>query len=250
DRIEILVRSAVETHPVPVDLEGLAAAPGGAGPGPLLDFLELRGPVARSAALEALEREVPVGRDASLGAQIAGVGHHLLERFDYRKGVTDYRSTTEHLLQEGGGVCQDFAHVMLGVLRLRGVPCRYVSGYLHVERGGDEPSQSHAWVEAYVAGHGWVGFDPTHDCMPDERYVVVARGRDYDDVPPNRGIFIGSTRETLTASVETRVAPPKDVAGLQEEIGQLDVPVFQEQPPAAARRREDSDAAAQQQQQQ
>jgi transglutaminase-like putative cysteine protease len=233
DRIEILVRSAVATQPAGVDLAQLSAPPpeaSGSGLGPLLDFALLGGPVERTPELERLVAGLPIGAGAPLGEQIAGIGHHLYERFEYRRGVTDYRSTTQHILEYGGGVCQDFAHLMLGALRLRHVPCRYVSGYLHLEQGNGEPSQSHAWVEAYAPGHGWVGFDPTHDRVPDERYVVVARGRHYDDVPPNRGIFRGQAHERLHASVSTRTAPPKDVASLHEEIGQLDVPVFRDQP--------------------
>lgn len=253
DRIEVLVRSAIDTHPRAVDLMELDAsgAPeqgASAGLGPLLDFVALGGPVQGTKAMRKLAEDLRIPVDAPIGEQIAGIGHALFERFEYRPGVTDYRSTTERMLVEGGGVCQDFAHVMLAVLRLRQIPCRYVSGYLHVDTG-DEPSQSHAWIEVHVAGHGWVGFDPTHDAPPDERYVVVARGRHYDDVPPNRGIYLGSAKESLHVSVKTHVAPPKDVASLQEEIGQLDVPVFQEQPgsPASA---DEADVTAQQQQQQ
>jgi transglutaminase-like putative cysteine protease len=233
DRIEILARSAVATQPPDVELAQLVAAPpdaSGAGLGPLLDFALLGGPVERAPELERLEAELAVEAGAPLGEQIAGIGHELFERFEYRRGVTDYRSSTQQILEQGGGVCQDFAHLMLGVLRLRHIPCRYVSGYLHLEREDGEPSESHAWVETFVPGHGWIGFDPTHDCVPDERYVVVARGRHYDDVPPNRGIFRGEAGETLHTWVTTRSAPPKDVASLQEEIGQLDVPVFRDQP--------------------
>jgi transglutaminase-like putative cysteine protease len=232
DRIEVLVRSAVATQPADVDLAQLTTPPpdpGGGGLGPLLDFALLGGPVERTGALEQLEAALAVDTGAPLGEQIAGIGRELFQRFEYRQGVTDYRSSTRHILEHGGGVCQDFAHLMLGVLRLRRIPCRYVSGYLHLEQGG-EPSQSHAWVETWVPGNGWIGFDPTHDCVPDERYVVVARGRHYDDVPPNRGIFRGGARELLQASVATRTAPPKDVASLQLEIGQLDVPVFRDEP--------------------
>lgn len=252
DRIEILTRSAVATHPPALQLAELEALPAAARDGdvgPLLDFTLLGGPVERSPELISLGSEFSVEDDAPAGAQIAGIGHELFERFEYRQGVTDYRSTTQHILEEGGGVCQDFAHLMLGILRLRGIPCRYVSGYLHAERDAGEPSQSHAWIEAHVPDHGWVAFDPTHDRVPDEHYVVVARGRHYDDVSPNRGIYRGTANETLHAAVSTRLAPPKDVASLQEEIGQLDVPVFREQPRAAASGPE-SEAPSQQQQQQ
>ena len=100
----------------------------------------------------------------------------------------DHDSTTEDFLKIGGGVCQDFAHLMLALLRLRQVPCRYVSGYLHVERKKREPSQSHAWVEFHSPTAGWVPFDPAHNRPVDDRYVVAGHGRHYDDVPPNKGI--------------------------------------------------------------
>jgi len=253
DRIEVLVRSAVATDPAPIapdELRGLdaeARAAAEAGRGPLLDFATLGGPVQRSPELERLVAELPVDASTSVGEQVVAAGRELFTRFEYRQGVTDYRSTTQHILDEGGGVCQDFAHLMLGVLRLRGIPCRYVSGYLHVETGTDEPSQSHAWIEAYVPGRGWIPYDPTHDLVPDERYVLVARGRHYDDVSPNRGIYRGRASETLHASVTTRIAPPKDIASLHEEIGQLDVPVHRDQPQAKPERR-GADVVAQQQQ--
>lgn len=257
DRIEVLVRSVVETRPESwspadpmeaVEATGSDATAGGLGP--LLDFAVFGGPVERSADLERLAGELPVGEDAPIARQVVGVGQHLFERFEYRQGVTDYRSSTQHILEEGGGVCQDFAHLMLGLLRLRGIPCRYVSGYLHVEAEADEPSQSHAWIEAHVPGGGWLAFDPTHNSVPGERYVVVARGRHYDDVAPNRGIFRGDAEEKLHASVTTRPSPPKDVASLQEEMGQLDVPVFREQPQTGGAGDGSRQAEAQQQQQQ
>src|SRR5207245_2600921 len=132
-------------------------------------------------------------------------GRALRGRFEYQKDVTRYDSTTEDFLKLGQGVCQDFAHLMLGWLRLSGIPCRYVSGYLHVDRRKREPSQSHAWVEFHAPSAGWVAFDPTHGRSVDERYVVVGHGRHYDDVPPNKGIYRGTARETLAAEVYTRL---------------------------------------------
>jgi transglutaminase-like putative cysteine protease len=148
----------------------------------------------------------------------------------YRRNVTRFDSTTDDVLGLGGGVCQDFAHLMLAVLRLRGIPCRYVSGYLHVEPSDDEPAQSHAWIEFHSPVHGWVPFDPTHHREIDERYVVVGHGRHYDDVPPNKGIYRGNARETMAAEVRTRVVPRRPVGDLHEEVRPLDVPVFQEIP--------------------
>ena len=253
DRIEVLVRSAVSTGPAPVSLEELRGAPavasdsGAAALGPLLDFVAFGGPVVRSRDLERLAARLPVGEAAPIGEQVDAMGRFLLEQFEYRKGVTDFKSSVQAILSERAGVCQDFAHLMLSLLRLRGVPCRYVSGYLHVAGDSEEPSQSHAWIEVHVPEIGWVPFDPTHAQVPDENYVVVARGRHYDDVPPNRGIYRGNAEESLHAAVETRISPPKDIASLQEEIGQLEVPVFREQPRTAPAPAE-IDSQAQQQQ--
>jgi transglutaminase-like putative cysteine protease len=180
-------------------------------------------------------------RAATLGEHVLALGAAIAGRFEYQKDVTKYDSTTEDFLKIGGGVCQDFAHVMLGLLRLRQIPCRYVSGYLHGPPHDAEAAQSHAWVELYSPSAGWVPFDPTHDCEVDERYVVVGHGRHYDDVPPNKGIFRGNARETLHTAVRTQESAPKDISALHEEMEQIDVPVYQEIP---ERRRDRLKAAA------
>ena len=104
-----------------------------------------------------------------------------------------------------------------------------MSGYLHVETP-KEPAQSHAWIEFHSPTHGWVPFDPTHDREVGERYIVVAYGRHYDDVPPNKGIYRGTARETLEAEVRTQVIPPAPVSTPTERIDALEVPVFAEVP--------------------
>jgi len=199
-------------------------------PYPLRDFLDFGGPVKLTPALRAAHRAIGLAAAAPLGEQIYALGAYIHKRFDYRKNVTRYDSTTEDFLKVGGGVCQDFAHLMLGLLRLRQIPCRYVSGYLHVERKKREPSQSHAWIEIHSATAGWVPFDPTHNRAVDERYVVVGHGRHYDDVPPNKGIYRGIAKETLKAEVVTEVVAGKFVSTLREEIRQIDLPVFREVP--------------------
>jgi transglutaminase-like putative cysteine protease len=139
---------------------------------------------------------------------------------------------------------------MLGLLRLRGIPCRYVSGYVHVERKKREPSQSHAWIEFHSATAGWVPFDPTHNRAVDERYVVVGHGRHYDDVPPNKGIYRGVAQEMLNAEVFTEVVPGAGVVTLREELHHIDLPVFREVPARASDRiiADLGDVSAQQQQ--
>ena len=129
-------------------------------------------------------------------------------RLRYDKGTTDVGTTAVDALRIGAGVCQDFTHLTLAVLRGMGIPARYVSGYLHsseaAEVGTITTGESHAWVEAWTGD--WWGFDPTHHCPVGERHVAVARGRDYVDVSPLKGVYHGSPPEALTVSVEiTRV---------------------------------------------
>ena len=231
DRIEVVARSAVNTHPAAPALAAVTdVRPYPDPPYPLLDFLAFDGPVRASAQLRRFSQGVPVPATAPLGELVLGLGRALSTRFEYQKNVTRYDSTTDDFLKVGAGVCQDFAHLMLGLLRLSGVPCRYVSGYLHVAPQSGEASQSHAWIEVHSPDHGWVPFDPTHDRPIDEHYVVVGHGRHYEDVPPNKGIFRGNAQETLTAEVYTRASAQKAVSTLHEEIAQIDLPVFQDVP--------------------
>jgi transglutaminase-like putative cysteine protease len=253
NRVAVAAQSTVETRapspsiaslrdPVtPVDL-----------PYPLLDFLELAGPVRATPALRAAHRAMAPARAATLGDHVQALGDAIQGRFEYQKDVTKYDSTTEDFLRIGAGVCQDFAHLMLGLLRLSGVPCRYVSGYLHVERKRREPSQSHAWVEFYAPSAGWIPFDPTHNRAPDEHYVVVGHGRHYDDVPPNKGIYRGVARETLRAEVHTQTTSARAIPRLTEDVTPIEVQTFA----AAPQRRPEvvmtgsTDEQSQQQQQQ
>jgi transglutaminase-like putative cysteine protease len=253
DRIEVTATSLVETRPAPVALAGLGP-PAGAGevPYPLLDYLAFDGPVRLTPALRAAHGALPLPRGASLDEQVLAMGRALRDRFEYQKDVTRYDSTTEDFLKLGKGVCQDFAHLMLGWLRLNGIPCRYVSGYLHVDRKKREPSQSHAWVEFHAPSAGWVAFDPTHGRPVDERYVVVGHGRHYDDVPPNKGIYRGTARETLTAEVYTRLAAGTAIPRLSEDVRAIDLKVFAAAParrPAPAVPSAAEEQAQQQQQQ-
>jgi transglutaminase-like putative cysteine protease len=173
---------------------------------------------------------VVVAPTAPLGEVVRACGRHIRAHLTYRKNVTRYDSTTDDFLALGAGVCQDFTHLMLGLLRLRRIPCRYVSGYLHVLPRDGEAAQSHAWIEFHSPTLGWVPFDPTHNREVGDRYVVVAHGRHYDDVPPNKGIYRGNADETLRTEVRTQEATPKDISALHEEMEQIDVPVYQEVP--------------------
>ena len=231
DRIEVAARSLVQTRVASPALVSLPDPPSSDRlPHPLLDFLAFDGPVRLTPALRDAHGAAGIRNDAPLGEQVMALGEHIHARFQYRKDVTRYDTTTEEFLTIGGGVCQDFAHLMLAFLRLRGIPCRYVSGYLHVERPTREASQSHAWIEFHAPSAGWVPFDPTYNRAVDERYVVVGHGRHYDDVPPNKGIYRGDAKETLHAEVFTQVSVGKTTAPPRDEISQIDLPVFHEIP--------------------
>jgi transglutaminase-like putative cysteine protease len=132
------------------------------------------------------------------------------EKLTYVPGSTGVRTTAAEAWLTGTGVCQDYAHIVLGALRHVGLPARYVSGYLHPEAdpvvGVPAVGESHAWVEWWLGD--WAGHDPTNDADVDERHVIVGRGRDYADVPPIKGLVSGpSGASELEVTVEiTRLA--------------------------------------------
>jgi transglutaminase-like putative cysteine protease len=138
--------------------------------------------------------------------EVAGWVHEVMT---YRSGATGVHHSALDAWEAREGVCQDFAHLTLALLRVAGVPCRYVSGYLHPKPDADlrEPvlGESHAWVEAWTGG--WWGYDPTNAIEVGERHVWVASGRDYADVPPLKGIISGGESTALEVTVEvTRLA--------------------------------------------
>lgn len=153
----------------------------------------------------------------ALGAALHELLARIAQDFEYKSGATTVRTTLPEVLATRSGVCQDFAHLVIGCLRSVGLAARYVSGYLETEpapgqeklRGADA---SHAWASVLVPGLGWVDLDPTNDQFVDDRYVVAAWGRDYTDVPPLKGvIFTDAKLSTLRVSV--------DLARIAESIG-------------------------------
>jgi transglutaminase-like putative cysteine protease len=119
----------------------------------------------------------------------------------YEPGATDVQTRADEVLALGRGVCQDFAHVLLAACRCVGIPARYVSGYLYDQTLEGDNAASHAWVDIWDEGRGWLAFDPTHDREQTESYVRVAVGRDYADVPPTRGVYTGAANEVLSVRV-------------------------------------------------
>jgi transglutaminase-like putative cysteine protease len=129
------------------------------------------------------------------------------DQFDYQKARTHVHSNLDDILKTGSGVCQDFAHLTIGILRLAGVPARYVSGYLAPTLSSGDgimgEQASHAWLEAWLPHAGWTGFDPTHRYRTDERHIRMAVGRDYGDVPPLRGMYrSNSASQVMTIALK------------------------------------------------
>jgi transglutaminase-like putative cysteine protease len=148
------------------------------------------------------------------------LNQQIFEHFDYKPQSTNVDSPIDLALGTRTGVCQDFAHIMLALMRSKlRIPCRYVSGYLyHGETDMDRSvrSATHAWVEALIPQMGWVGFDPTNWLVAGDRHIRTAIGRDYADVPPTRGIFRGEAKSELTVAVQ--VAPSEGTHVLDQEL--------------------------------
>src|SRR6267142_2898752 len=190
--------------------------------------------------LKKLAAELNLKRSGEPLVLLRELNEALYDKFDYVPNSTNVDSPIDDALRTRQGVCQDFAHIMIALVRQLKIPCRYVSGYLY--HGSEDKDRSpagatHAWVEAYLGEAGWVAFDPTNNLLGSERHVCVAVGRDYSDVPPTRGVYKGEADSEL--SVRVIVQP-------------VDAPQPEELPPAMVLRskRSDSAASAQMEQQQ
>ena len=155
------------------------------------------------------------------GRPIAAAAEALMQAiyrdFDYVPGSTTTRTSITDVLAARRGVCQDFAHLMIGCLRSAGLAARYVSGYIRTVRATDSSAlvggdASHAWVSVYCPPLGWVDFDPTNDCLVGEDHVTLAWGRDFADVSPLRGMIVGGGRHKLKVDVGVRPLPPPSAA--------------------------------------
>lgn len=211
---DLVIRAVatVETGPLP----GIAAA------GERLSWAELRAQAAGSRLLEFLMptplTTVTDEISRAAAAEISGlppdtaaeaISARVREHVTYMPGATGVRTSAQEAWEKGQGVCQDMAQLTVALMRAAGLPARYVSGYLHPDPeagpGSTAVGQSHAWVE-YWAG-AWTPLDPTSGAPVGERHVVVARGRDYADVPPLKGVYHGPPGGDMRVTVEvTRLA--------------------------------------------
>jgi transglutaminase-like putative cysteine protease len=165
------------------------------------DFIHESAYVRFTPEVDAFRQEVGEP-DERIGPWCHRVSRHINRSFVYDTDATTVRTTESEALAARAGVCQDYAHVMIAVLRSVGIPARYVSGYIF---SGDSvvlgAEASHAWCEAYLPPYGWVGFDPTNDLLVNDYFVKMALGRDYRDVSPVRGVYRGSKHSEMSVNV-------------------------------------------------
>ena len=222
--LELLAEATVETaaRPEPAEAPAVSALDDAGFRLEHLEFLEPSQHVDWHPG-DAVEQRAAatVATAASVPEMVSAVVADVRGALSYEQGATDIGVSLAELLEGGAGVCQDFAHLALGMLRSAGVPARYVSGYLFAAdetAANSETSanpetsansetadvvavQTHAWIEVALPGSGWWALDPTNGGPVGERHVVIGCGRDYGDVPPVRGAFMGSGTAEVDAEV-------------------------------------------------
>ena len=139
-----------------------------------------------------------------LAEAIQELSHRIHEEFRYRPKSTSIEMPLREILRRREGVCQDFAHVMIGALRSMRLAARYVSGYLRSGTDVQGAEASHAWVAVFLPGYGWLDLDPTNDAIPSDGHITLAWGRDYGDVTPIKGIALGGGGQKVNAAVNVR----------------------------------------------
>jgi transglutaminase-like putative cysteine protease len=171
------------------------------------EYVEQRKQTARTeppTEVAAIAREIADAAANPCDAALA-ISEKIGKSVEYMQGVTGVHTTAAEAWEHRKGVCQDIAHLALGALRSVGIPARYVSGYLHPKPdaaiGETVAGESHAWVE-WFCGNEWRGYDPTNQIDIGDRHVTVGRGRDYNDVPPLRGVYAGPFKSQLFVKVE------------------------------------------------
>jgi hypothetical protein len=182
----------------------------------LAGFDELKNEVSNNLALLELSRieEVDLRNEMSkmleeiyepgmgVSAVVEKCSHYIYNSFNYIKGITNIETTVGEILEHRSGVCQDFAHVMLEMLRSLQIPSRYVSGYICPNKNGMRgEGATHAWVEVWIPSTGWTGIDPTNDAWVTNHHVKLAVGRNFNDCSPVKGTFKGLARQSLSVFV-------------------------------------------------
>lgn len=141
-------------------------------------------------------------KEESVASTVASCCQYIFENFKYIKGITNVETTVDEILEHKSGVCQDFVHLMLQVLRTLKIPGRYVSGYICPNKNGMRgEGATHAWVEVWIPTYGWAGIDPTNNVWVTNNHVKLAVGRNFSDCSPVKGSFKGPAKQKLLVYV-------------------------------------------------
>lgn len=158
--------------------------------------------------------------DHAVAITIKNCSDYIFSHFNYIKGITNVETTIDEILEQKAGVCQDFAHILLQILRTMHIPSRYVSGYICPHKSGLRgEGATHAWVEAWIPRFGWAGIDPTNNVWVTNTHVKLATGRDFRDCSPVKGSFRGLAKQQLTVFVSIDYEDGQIV----EEINSVDL---------------------------
>ena len=166
----------------------------------LIDFLK----VEQFDALPEITMIVELSQNQEVTPYAAALrlNEYVFENFNYIKGITSVETTLNEIWKLKAGVCQDFAHMLSAMLRIINIPARYVSGYVCPHKSGMRgEGATHAWVEAYLPFFGWLGMDPTNNCLVSDRHVRLAVGRNFSDCSPVKGTYKGTSEQTLEVGV-------------------------------------------------
>jgi transglutaminase-like putative cysteine protease len=211
NELTVVGSSLVETAQRTPNLDDTVAWDAIDAPGLTDRFFEYLADTRITASDDTIQRVARELREAPTPAvALAQLGEWLRGHVEYETGTTSVSTTAVEVLRAGRGVCQDYAHLGIAVLRTAGIPARYASGYLYPDElggviGETHCGESHAWLDAWVGD--WHPVDPTSGSPVAERHVLVARGRDYSDVTPLKGVYHGGPGHSLDVAVElTRVA--------------------------------------------
>ena len=178
----------------------------------LIDFFQ----VESFAAINEIEKIVDDERGWSCTPFETGqrLNKYIFDNFTYKKGVTTVETTIGEIWDLKSGVCQDFAHILLVLLRSVGIPSRYVSGYICPNRSGMRgEGATHAWVEVYLPNYGWIGLDPTNNCIVNEKHVKLAVGKSFSDCSPVKGTYRGTSNHIMEVGVTVTYEDGKTSGG-------------------------------------
>ena len=189
---------------------------------PYIDFLQMQIFNGFNEVSQITSQEKAKGQTPLQLAQ--ALSNYIYQNFEYKAGVTTVETTLDEVWKLKSGVCQDFAHLLLEMLKEVGIPARYISGYICPNKNGMRgEGATHAWVEAYIPFYGWLGLDPTNNVLVNDKHVRLAVGRSFADCSPVKGTYKGTARHQLEVNVTVGYEGENNT---EEEVKLPPTPVF------------------------